>query len=332
MQIESVGTPAMWIGFLVFVLVMLALDLGVFHRKAHVVGMREALGWAAFWIGLAAGFNVLVYFWFGLEHALEFTTAYIIEETLSIDNLFVFLVVFRYFAVPAQLQHRVLFWGIVGAIVLRITFILAGAALLQRFHLIMYVFGAFLLFTGIKLLRDRGEEMHPEDNPVLKVARRVLPTVSEYRGTKFWVVENGRRYATPLLLVLLVIEATDVVFAVDSIPAVFAVTRDPFIVFTSNIFAVLGLRALFFALAGLMGKFQYLKVGLGVVLGFVGVKMLLTDVYTLPIVASLGVIAGVLAASIIASVLRPAPPGPPSEPEPPSPPLGDPKAEHGGAR
>jgi tellurite resistance protein TerC len=263
-----------------------------------------------------------VYFWFGSQRALEFLTAYLIEETLSVDNLFVFLVIFRYFAVPAALQHRVLFWGIIGAITLRISFILAGAALLQRFHWVMYVFGAFLVFTGIKLLVQRDAEMHPERNPVLRIARRVIPTISEYRGTHFTVVENGRRYATPLLMVLLVIEATDVVFAVDSIPAVFAVTRDPFIVFTSNIFAVLGLRALYFALAGMMEKFHYLKVGLGLVLAFVGVKMLIADVYKLPIVASLAVIASLLSGSIVASILRPAPPAPlPPDPDDASAPL-----------
>jgi tellurite resistance protein TerC len=305
MHLESVGTPVMWIGFTAFVLAMLALDLGVFHRKAHVVKMREALTWSAVWVGLALAFNVGVYFWFGSERALEFLTAYLIEETLSVDNLFVFLVIFGYFAVPPALQHRVLFWGIVGAITLRIVFILAGAALLQRFHWVMYLFGAFLVFTGIRLLVQREAEMHPERNPVLRIARRVIPTISEYRGTRFTVVENGRRYATPLLMVLLVIEATDVVFAVDSIPAVFAVTEDPFIVFTSNIFAVLGLRSLYFALAGMMEKFHYLKVGLGLVLAFVGVKMLIADVYKLPIIVSLVVIASLLGGAIAASILRP---------------------------
>jgi tellurite resistance protein TerC len=314
MHLDSVGTPAMWLGFILFVIAMLALDLGVFHRKAHVVRMREALTWSAVWVGLALAFNVGVYFWFGSQRALEFLTAYLIEETLSVDNLFVFLVIFGYFAVPAQLQHRVLFWGIIGAIVLRITFILAGAALLQRFHWVIYVFGAFLVFTGIKLLVQREAEVHPERNPVLRIARRVIPSISEYRGTKFFVIENGRRYATPLLMVLLVIEATDVVFAVDSIPAVFAVTEDPFIVFTSNIFAVLGLRSLYFALAGMMEKFHYLKVGLGLVLSFVGAKMLIADVYKLPIVVSLLVIASLLGGSIVASLLRP--PAPPPLPEP----------------
>ena len=319
MQLESVGEPWMWIAFTAFVIAMLVLDLGVFHRKAHVVEVREALGWSAFWISLAVIFGIGVWYFFGAERALEFATAYLIEETLSVDNLFVFLVIFGYFAVPAQLQHRVLFWGIIGAIVLRIAFILAGAALLQRFHWVMYIFGAFLVFTGIKLLFQSGDEVHPEKNPILRLARKFIPTVPDYRGTKFFVVENGKRYATPLLMVLLVIEATDVVFAVDSIPAVFAVTRDPFIVFTSNIFAVLGLRSLYFALAGMMQKFHYLKVGLGLVLSFVGVKMLIADIYKLPISVSLGVIAGLLGASIVTSILRPPAESPLPAPTPPEP-------------
>jgi tellurite resistance protein TerC len=310
----------MWVAFTAFVVAMLALDLGVFHRKAHAVQLREALAWSAVWIGLALAFNIGVYFWFGADRALEFLTAYLIEESLSVDNLFVFMVIFSYFGVPAALQHRVLFWGIASAIVLRIAFILAGAALLQRFHWVMYLFGAFLVFTGIKLLARRGAEMHPERNPVLRVARRILPTVSEYRGPRFTVVENGRRYATPLLMVLLVIEATDVVFAVDSIPAVFAVTDDPFIVFTSNIFAVLGLRSLYFALAGIMDRFHYLKVGLGLVLAFVGIKMLVADLFKVPILVSLGVIGSLLLGSIIASILRPpAKASDPAFPEPSSP-------------
>lgn len=320
MGLESVGTPVMWVGFTAFVLAMLALDLGVFHRKAHEVSVREALIWSAVWISLALAFNALVYVWFGRERALEFLAGYVIEKALSVDNLFVFLVIFSYFAVPAKLQHRVLFWGIVGAIIMRVIFILMGAALLQRFHFVMYLFGAFLVFTGIKLLAHRGADVHPERNPVLRLMRRVMPSVSDYRGAKFFVREHGRRYATPLFLVLVVIEATDVVFAVDSIPAVFAVTRDPFIVFTSNIFAVLGLRALYFALSGMMQKFHYLKVGLGLVLTFVGLKMLIADVYKLPIALSLGVIALLLAGSIVASLLRPGPaaplPGPAAPPEP----------------
>ena len=302
---ESIGSPTLWIGFTVFVLAMLALDLGVFHRKAHEVRVREALIWTAVWISLALVFNLGVYFWFGSERALEFLTGYVIEKALSVDNIFVFIVIFSVFAVPAQLQHRVLFWGIIGALVLRAIFILLGAALLSRFHWIGYLFGAFLVFTGIKLLVQRSGEVHPERNPLFRLFRRFVPSVASYRGGKFTVVEAGKRYATPLLLVLVAIEATDIVFAVDSIPAIFAVTTDPFIVYTSNIFAILGLRALYFALAGMMGKFHYLKVGLSLVLVFVGVKMLLAGIYKIPIVVSLGVIVVLLAGSIISSLLRP---------------------------
>jgi tellurite resistance protein TerC len=287
MGIESIGTPLLWVGFTVFVLAMLALDLGVFHRRAHAVHVREALLWTLVWISLAMIFNVGVYFWFGSERALEFLTGYVIEKALSVDNIFVFLVIFSYFAVPAALQHRVLFWGILGALAMRAIFIFLGAALLQQFHWVIYIFGAFLLFTGVKLLLQRGCEVHPERNPLFQLFRRLVPSVSDYRSSHFTVVQAGKRYATPLLLVLVAIEATDIVFAVDSIPAIFAITTDPFIVFTSNIFAILGLRALYFALAGVMGKFHYLRVGLALVLAFVGAKMMLTDLYKVPIVASL---------------------------------------------
>ncbi|MBL8290882.1 MAG: TerC family protein [Bryobacterales bacterium] len=305
MGMESIGTPLLWVGFTVFVLAMLALDLGVFHRRAHAVHVREALLWTLVWISLAMIFNVGVYFWFGSERALEFLTGYVIEKALSVDNIFVFLVIFSYFAVPAALQHRVLFWGILGALVMRAIFIFLGAALLQQFHWVIYVFGAFLLFTGVKLLLQQGSEVHPERNPLFQLFRRMVPSVNAYRGSHFTVVQAGRRYATPLLLVLVAIEATDLVFAVDSIPAVFAITRDPFIVYTSNIFAILGLRALYFALAGVMGRFHYLRVGLALVLAFVGAKMMLTDLYKIPIVASLAVVAALLAGSVVASLIRP---------------------------
>jgi len=312
MNLESVGTPILWIGFTAFVLAMLVLDLSVFHRRAHDVRMREALIWTGVWIGMALLFNLGVYLWFGARTGLEFLTGYLIEKALSVDNIFVFLIIFSYFRVPGALQHRVLFWGILGALVTRAIFILLGAALLHRFHWVVYIFGAFLVFTGIKLLVQGESEVHPERNPVLRLFARLVPSVSDYRGTRFLVVEAGRRYATPLLAVLVVVETTDLVFAVDSIPAIFAVTRDPFIVYTSNIFAILGLRALFFVLAGTMEKFHYLQVGLGLVLAFVGVKMLLADVYKVPIGISLGVIAALLAGSIIASLLLPptAPPLP----------------------
>jgi tellurite resistance protein TerC len=293
-----------------FVLAMLALDLGVVHRKAHVVGSREALGMSVFWVTLAMAFNLLVYHWFGSERALEFLTGYLIEKALSVDNIFVFLIVFSYFAVPQELQHRVLFWGILGALIMRAVFIVVGAALLQQFHWILYAFGAFLVLTGIRLVRDQGVEMHPEKNPVYRLFSRFVPSVKDYRGAHFVVTEAGRRYATPLLLVVVMIEATDLVFAVDSIPAIFAITTDPFIVYTSNIFAILGLRALFFLLAGAMTQFHLLKVALGLVLCFVGGKMVLADVFTLPVAASLAVVATLLAGGILGSRLWPQKPAP----------------------
>ena len=301
----SIGTPLLWAGFTLLVLLLLALDLGVFHRRVHVIHAREALLWSVFWICLALLFNVGVYFWFGHKHALEFFTGYVIEKALSVDNIFVFVVIFTYFAVPQELHHRVLFWGIVGALVLRAAFILAGAALIQSFHWVIYVFGAFLVFTGVKLFLDRGSEVHPEKNPVFRLFRRFVRSVDGYRGAHFFVRENGVKYATPLLLVLVCIEATDVVFALDSIPAIFAITRDPFIVYTSNIFAILGLRALYFLLAGIIPKFHFLRVGLAVVLVFVGVKMMIEGFYEIPIVLSLLVILVVLASSVALSWLIP---------------------------
>jgi tellurite resistance protein TerC len=307
-RFESVGTPALWIGFTLFVFAMLAIDLGVFHRKAHEVRVREALVWTGVWVALALTFNLGIYVWFGAERALEFLTGYVIEKALSVDNLFVFLVVFSYFSVPPKLQHRVLLWGILGALVMRAGFIWVGAALLQHFHWVIYLFGGFLIITGIKLLVERNSEVHPEKNPVLRLFRRVVPAVDDYRGPHFLVRESGRWFATPLLMVLVVIEATDIVFAVDSIPAIFAVTEDPFIVYTSNIFAILGLRALYFALAAIMGRFHYLKVGLGLVLSFVGIKMVIVDFYKIPILVSLAVVVTLLGGSVLASLLRPAPP------------------------
>ncbi|MBI4510495.1 MAG: TerC family protein [Deltaproteobacteria bacterium] len=321
MPVQSVGSPLLWLGFTVFVLVMLVIDLGVFHREERTIRSREALAWVGVWVSLAMLFNLGIYFKFGSEKALEFLTGYLIEEALSVDNLFVFLVLFSYFRVPARLQHRVLFWGIVGAIVLRLTFILLGSALLQRFHWVMYVFGGFLLITGLKLLAEREEgEMHPERNPVLRLFRRFVPMVPDFRGGKFLVVENGKRMATPLLAVLVTVEATDVVFAVDSVPAIFAVTTDPFIIFTSNIFAILGLRSLFFLLSNMMEKFHYLKTGLGLILVFVGAKMVLADIYKIPITISLAVILTLLVFSVVISLLIPPPhsetPTPPPEETP----------------
>jgi len=262
MEIATIGTPALWVGFTGFVLAMLALDLGVFHRRAHEVGVKEAAIWSVVWISLALLFNLGVYAWFGSERALEFSTGYLIEKALAMDNLFVFLVIFSYFAVPPAYQHRVLFWGILGALSTRAVFILAGAALLEAFHWAIYLFGAFLVLTGLKLLFRPDEEVHPERNPVFRLFRAVVPSVKQYHGQSF-VVRKGRGwYATPLLAVLVLIEATDVVLAVDSIAAIFAVTADPFLVYTSNIFAILGLRALYFLLAGVLGQLRYMKVGL----------------------------------------------------------------------
>lgn len=306
MEIQSIGSPLLWVAFTVFVLGLLALDLGVFHREAHELGVREALAWTVVWISLALLFNLGVYFWYGSERALEFLTGYVIEKALSVDNVFVFLVIFSAFSVPPKLQHRALFWGVIGALVTRGIFIVLGAALLNRFHWMAYLFGAFLVFTGIRLLVQRGGEIHPERNPLFRLFRRFIPTVSDYRGSHLIVVEAGKRYATPLLLVVVAIEATDIVFAIDSIPAIFAVTKDPFIVYTSNIFAMLGLRALYFALAGVVGKFQYLKVGLSLLLVFVGAKMLIAGIYAVPIPLSLGVIAATIAGSIVVSLIWPA--------------------------
>lgn len=301
---RTIGTPFLWVGFTLFVLSLLALDLGVFHRRAHALRIREALGWTAAWIALALLFNVGVYLKFGPDRGLEFLTGYLIEKALSVDNIFVFLVIFSYFGVPSAFQHRVLFWGILGAMILRGVFILLGTALLQTFHWVIYIFGAFLIFTGIKLFLQRASEVHPERNPLFRLFRKVLPSVPDYRAAQFVVVDSGKWYATPLLLVLVGIEVTDIAFAVDSIPAIFAITTDPFIVYTSNIFAILGLRALYFVLAGIMTRFYYLNYGLSLVLIFVGAKMLLGEVYDLPIGASLAVVAALLAGSIVASLLR----------------------------
>ncbi len=305
MTFETIGSPLLWAGFLAFVLAMLAVDLGVFHRKAHVVGLREAGLWSAAWVALAGLFAAGVYAGFGPQRALEFTTGYLVEKALAVDNLFVFVVVFAAFGVPALHQHRVLVWGVLGALILRAAFILAGGAFLQRFHWAIYVFGGLLVLTGVKLLAQRSHEVHPERNPVVRAFQRVFPVTHELQGDRFIVRQGGRRVATPLLLALLAIEVTDVVFAVDSIPAIFAVTLDPFIVFTSHIFAILGLRSMYFLLAGVVHRFVYLKVGLALVLVFVGAKMLVADVWKVPVAASLGVIAAVLAASIVASLLRP---------------------------
>jgi tellurite resistance protein TerC len=302
----SIGTTGLWIGFNIFVLLMLALDLGVFNRKAHVISVKEATLWSVAWITLAMIFNLILYFWQGSDVALKFLTGYVIEKSLSVDNIFVFVLVFSAFGVPALYQHRVLYWGILGALVMRGALIFAGSALLERFHFIIYVFGAFLIFTGIKMAFDKSDEegVDVEKNPLLKFFRKRFPVTDGYEGQKFFVKRDGKTFITPLLLVLVVIESTDLVFAVDSIPAIFAVTTDPFIVYTSNVFAILGLRSLYFLLAGVMDKFYYLKLGLSVVLTFVGIKMVIIDIYHMPTLVSLAVIIGVLTIAVVASLMR----------------------------
>jgi tellurite resistance protein TerC len=305
------GQLWLWVGFNVLVLALLALDLFVFHREAHEVRVKEAAGFSVFWVTLALLFNAGIYFFMGREPALEFLTGYLIEKALSVDNIFIFVLIFSYFAVPARYQHRILFWGVLGALVMRGAMIGVGAYLIAQFHWVIYLFGAFLVFTGFRMALQKEHAVEPEGNPVVRLVRRFMPITSTYHGQKFFVKEpvgvGGalRRVATPLFLVLLLIETTDLIFAVDSIPAIFAVTKDPFIVYTSNVFAILGLRSLYFLLAGVMGKFHYLKLGLSVVLAFVGAKMLLSTLYPIPIVVSLAVIAGVLAVSIGASLLFP---------------------------
>lgn len=302
MGLESVGSPALWIGFIAFVLAMLAIDLGIFHRKSHVVGVREALIWSGVWISLALVFNVGVWWMFGAERGIEFLTGYLIEKSLSVDNIFVFVIIFSALGIPPLYQHRVLYWGIMSALILRAAMIFAGAALLAQFHWLIYVFGAFLIITAIKLFIQRGKEEHPEQGWAMRTARRLIPSTAQPDGDRFFTRQNGRRVATPLFMALIMVEVTDVIFAVDSIPAIFAITSDPFIVFTSNIFAILGLRSLFFLLAGVVDKFRYLKVGLAGVLAFVGAKMTMVDVLKVPPVFSLGVIALILGAAIGASL------------------------------
>ena len=308
------GTIWLWIGFNVFVLLMLALDLGVFHRHSHAVSTKEAATWSVVWIGLAMLFNVGIYFFWDVlapqsaytsrEASLAFFTGYLIEKSLSVDNIFVFVLIFSYFAVPAAYQHRVLFWGILGALLMRGALIAVGATLLKEFHWIIYVFGAFLIFTGIRMALHKNEELHPENNPLVRLLRRIMPVTQGYEGDKFFVRRAGTVMATPLLLVLLMVESTDLIFAVDSIPAIFAVTNDPFIVYTSNVFAILGLRSLYFLLANIVDKFQYLKIGLAFVLTFVGAKMVLVDVYKIPVEISLAVIASILTMSVLASLWK----------------------------
>jgi len=292
-----------WILFNIFVAAMLALDLGIFHRRTQTLRLRQALAWSALWIGLAAVFAALLYVWQGHQAALEFSTGYVIELSLSADNLFIFLLIFRYFRLPEPEQYRVLFWGIIGAIVMRAAFIFAGVGLIRRFHWVIYLFGLLLVYSGMRLLFQRGAQVDPEKNPVLRMFRRFIPVTDDYVDGKFFV-RRERLYATPLLLVLLVIETTDVIFTIDSIPAVLAITLNTFIVYTSNIFAILGLRSLFFALSSLMDMFKYLHYGISCVLVFVGVKMLLSHYHVIRTEVSLAIIAAILLVTIVASALH----------------------------
>ena len=300
--LASAYTP--WFAFTLFVVAMLALDLGVFHRNAHEVSRREALTWSGVWIGLALAFNAGVYAVSGVHAGLEWTTGYLIEKSLSVDNVFVFLLIFSTFAVPAAYQHRVLFWGIVGALAMRVVLILVGGALLKEFHWIVYIFGGLLIVTGIRFLRDQQHEPDPRNSRVLKLARRLIRTTDAYEGQRFWTRKGGVLYATPLFIVLLLIETTDLIFAVDSIPAIYAVTDDSFIVYTSNIFAILGLRALYFVLGGYLSGLAYLKPALAAILVFVGSKMVLVELVKVPPLLSLAVIIGILVVAVLASLTR----------------------------
>jgi len=288
-----------WIIFNAFVLIMLALDLGVFHRQAKKVSLKEAMIWSAVWIGLALIFNGWIYYSMGKQPAIEFLTGYLIEKSLSVDNIFVFVLLFSFFKVPDEYRHRVLFWGVIGALVMRAIFIAVGAVLISKFHWIIYLFGAFLVYTGYKMFKKSAADIHPEDNPLVKWFVKRGRVTSEYHGKSFFVNINGKKLATPLFLCLLSVEFTDLIFAVDSIPAIFAITNDPFIVYTSNVFAILGLRSLYFALEGVINKFPYLRYGLAIILIFIGIKMLLVDVFKIPVVASLAVIALILTVSIL---------------------------------
>ena len=294
-----------WLSFLGFVLIMLALDLGVFHRKSHEVKIKEALIWSAVWIGLALLFNYGIYVFLGKQKAVEFLTGYVIEKSLSIDNLFVFIMLFTYFKVDVKYQHKVLFWGILGALAMRAVFIFAGVSLISKFHWIIYVFGVLLVFTGIKMLFHKDADIQPDKNPLVRLFKKIYPVTKEDHGGKFFVKLQGKTFATPLFVVLLIVEFTDLIFAVDSIPAILAITNDTFIIFTSNVFAILGLRALYFALAGVTKYFHYLKYGLSAILVFVGIKMTIVDFYKIPIMYSLLVIAGILLVSVLISIAFP---------------------------
>ena len=296
----------LWIGFSLFILLMLSLDLGLLNRKAHAIKYREAATWSAVWVSLAMIFAGLVFYYQGTNRGLEFLTGYLIELSLSVDNLFVFLLIFSYFKVPAKYQHRVLFWGVMGALVMRLTMIFIGAVLINRFHWIIFIFGAFLVYTGIKMFKQEELDLQPEDNPVVRFVTRYIPITRHYEEEKFFTRVNGKLMGTLLFMVLVILEVTDLVFAVDSIPAIFAITTNTFIVYTSNVFAILGLRSMYFLLAGVVEKFQYLKMGLAIVLTFIGVKMLIVAVHVhIPIWFSLLFVAVVLLTSVAASLLWP---------------------------
>jgi len=296
-------TPVIfWILFNAFVLLMLALDLGVFNRKAHEISLKEALTWTFVWVFLAMVFNAIIFYWRGQQQALEFFTGYLVEKALSIDNIFVFIMIFTYFQVPSKYQHKVLFWGIIGALIMRVIFIFAGVALIEKFHFTIYIFGALLIFTGYKMFYHNNAKIEPDKNPVIRFFKKFMPVTPNLHEDKFFVKLSGKQFATPLFLVLILIETTDLIFAVDSIPAILAITQDQFIVYTSNVFAILGLRSLYFALAGVVHRFWLLSYGLAVVLVFVGTKMLLIDVYKIPIEWSLVFIATTIAGSILLSL------------------------------
>jgi len=293
-----------WVGFNIFVLLMLALDLGIFHKTHHVVSVKEALIWSGIWIFFALCFNGFIFYIAGETKALEFLTGYLIEKALSVDNIFVFVLIFTYFQIPPKYQHKVLFWGIIGALIMRVIFIFAGVALLEKFHWTIYIFGSILIYTGIKMLNQSDKKIEPDKNPIIKIFKKIVPTTDQLHEDKFFIKQNQRNTATPLFVVLIMIEITDLVFAVDSIPAILAVTQDHFIVYTSNVFAILGLRSLYFALANIIERFKYLAVGLSIILIFVGIKMVTIDFFKIPIQYSLMIIVVILSGSMLFSLLK----------------------------
>ncbi|MDX6611902.1 MAG: tellurite resistance protein TerC [Blastocatellia bacterium] len=302
-----------WGGFCAFILIMLAIDLGLFNRKSHSPSYKEATIWSAVWVTLALIFSGLIFAREGHQKGLEFLTGYLIELSLSVDNLFVFLLIFSYFRVPTKYQHRVLYWGVVGALVMRISMIVVGTELIDRFHWVIYIFGAFLVYTGVKMFREEETELEPEDNPVVRLVTRYIPITRHYEGRKFFTRSEGKRVGTLLLLVLITVEITDLIFALDSIPAIFGVTTDRFIIYTSNVFAILGLRTFYFLLAGVVEKFHYLKLGIGMVLTLIGFKMLISSFWNVPTSLALGAVGLILVSSVLASLIWPKPPTPPNQ-------------------